>query len=148
MPDEAVIDASVAFKLILPEDHTATAAMLMFTLARDGVERIAPPFFPFEVTNGLYQRVLEGTLTPATAASRLHALAPFEIQLRTTDDLHDRALVLAYQLGRGSSYDSHYLALALARDCEFWTADGPFFRAAQPNFPDNIRWLGDFNPDA
>ena len=72
MPDEAVIDASVAFKLVLPEEHSAVAAMLMFTLARDGVERIAPPFFPFEVTNGLYRRVLEGTLTPATAAPTLH----------------------------------------------------------------------------
>ena len=148
MPGEAVIDASVAFKLVVPEEHTAAAAMLMFTLARDGVERIAPPLFPFEVVNGLHKRVLRGGLTPASAISRFHALAPFQIQLRTTDDLHERALVLARQLGRGSSYDSHYLALALARNCEFWTADGPFYRAVQPSFPDNIRWLPDFNPNA
>lgn len=151
MDDEAVIDASVAFKLIVYEEHTREAALLMLALARAHVRVIAPPLFPFEITNGLHQRVRDGNLTPATANGLLRILDTFRIELATSDDLRRRALEIADLLGQGSSYDSHYLALAEVRECDFWTADRRFFSATQRvvyEFADRVRWLGDFDPDA
>ena len=151
MDDEAVIDASVAFKLIVYEEHTREAALLMLALARVHVRVIAPPLFPFEITNGLHQRVRDGNLTPATANGLLRILDTFRIDLATSDDLRRRALEIADLLGQGSSYDSHYLALAEVRECDFWTADRRFFSATQRvvyEFADRVRWLGDLDPDA
>lgn len=149
MPDEAVIDASVAFKLVVDEDDTPAAKALVLSLSRAGVSMIAPPFFPYEIVNGLHHQVIDGRLSPAAAITCFHNLEQFRIRLTTATDLHERALVLADQLGQGSAYDSHYLALAQARDCDFWTADHRFFRAIQRLVPRNhARWLGDFDPDA
>ena len=145
MDDEAVIDASVAFKLIVREEHTDTARSLFVVLESRDVTRIAPPLFPFEITNALHKRVMDGRLAPSAAVQAFQALASYEIELHTIDALHERALELARRMGRGASYDSHYLALALARDCEFWTADGSFFRAAR-QLSGKVRWLADFNP--
>lgn len=39
-----------------------------------------------------------------------------------------------------SDFDAHYLALAEELDCEFWTADARFYRAATPT-ADRIRLL-------
>ena len=40
--------------------------------------------------------------------------------------------------------DAHYLALAESVNCELWTADERFYRAASPTV-DNVRWVGDFS---
>ena len=40
-------------------------------------------------------------------------------------------------------YDAHYLALAEALDCEFWTADEKLVRMATP-IAGNVRWIGEF----
>lgn len=149
MPDEAVIDASVAFKLIVDEPDSPVAEALVLSLSRVGASLIAPPFFPFEIINGLHHQVVDGKLTPAAAIASFRNLMPFRIRLTTATDLHERALVLADQLGQGSAYDSHYLALAQTRDCDFWTADHRFFSAVQRHIPRNrVRLLGDFNPNA
>ena len=52
-----------------------------------------------------------------------------------------RALELASQLDQRDAYDSHYLALAEELDCDFWTADARFYRAAG-SLVDRIRLLG------
>lgn len=148
MPEEAVIDASVAFKLVVDEQDTPAAKALVLSLSRAGVSMIAPPFFPYEIVNGLHHQVVDGRLTPAAAIACFYNLEPFRIHLTTATDLHERALILADQLGQGSAYDSHYLALAQARDCDFWTADHRFFRAIQRLVPGNrVRLLADFSPD-
>ena len=56
---------------------------------------------------------------------------------------HDRALELASRLNQGAICDAHYLALAETLDCELWTADDKFFRAASP-VAENVRWIGEF----
>ena len=142
-----IIDASIAVALLLDEAKSILARALMRACARDGVLVSAPPLFPFEVANALHRRVRDGELPTSEAARLFGDLAAFRIQLDTTSDLHERAISLAAELGQRAAYDAHYLALALARDCEFWTADRPFFRAAQRDFPDHIRWLGDFDPE-
>ena len=147
MDEQAVVDASVAFKLIVEEEHTDTAEALFNEFAQRGIIRIAPQLFPFEITNALHKRVASGEMTLQAASLAFQALASYEIEIHTIEALHERALDLARRMGRGASYDSHYLALALARDCEFWTADDSFFRAAR-RLSDKVRWLADFGTGA
>ena len=147
MPGEAIIDASVAVKLVLPEQHSDTATALMSTLRRGGVRRLAPPIFPFEVANALHKTAYAGSITPVAAAQLFRELSAFDIELLAPDGLHERALLLASELGQGAVYDSHYLALAIERDCEFWTADASFYRAARRH-SNHARWLPDFDPNA
>ena len=52
------------------------------------------------------------------------------------------ALQLATRLNQRAIYDSHYLALAQALNCEFWTADERFYRSASPNLA-NIRLISE-----
>lgn len=141
-----VIDASVAVALIIDEAKSAMARAVLRACARDEVLVIAPPLLPFEVANALHRRVRDGELTVAQAAGLAGALDGFGIRLETTSDLHERAIALADALDQRAAYDAHYLALAEARDCPFWTADRPFARAAQA-ITDRVRLLDDFDPD-
>lgn len=75
------------------------------------------------------------------------SLRPFQIRIETADGVHERAITLAAELGQQAAYDAHYLALAEALNCRFWTADRPFFTAARL-VTDRVRWLGNFDPDA
>ena len=95
-----------------------------------------------EVTNVLHRHVTRSGLTVRAAIGLLDYLLDLKIELYETSCLHHRALELASQLRQGASYDSHYLALAEALDCELWTADERFHRVAGPLAP-NIHWLGE-----
>ena len=145
--DEAVIDASVAVKLTLHEEHSTVAEALIRSLRRSGVRMIAPLLFSFEVANALHKAAHAGTVTPADAVRHFRELSAYAIETVAPDGLHERAILLASELGVGAAYDSHYLALAIERDCEFWTADWSFYRAARRH-SNHARWLADFNPDA
>ncbi len=63
------------------------------------------------------------------------------IDLRPTQHLHERAIDLAVELNQRLAYDCHYLALAETLDCDFWTADRPFYQASQESYP-RVRWIG------
>ena len=54
------------------------------------------------------------------------------VDLREPPGLHRRAMELAAQLRQDAAYDAYYLALAELLDCELWTADQRFYRAATP----------------
>jgi predicted nucleic acid-binding protein len=53
-----------------------------------------------------------------------------------------RGIQIADELGRPSTYDSLYVALAEREDCELWTADERYWNAARAQFP-RVRWIGD-----
>ena len=69
----------------------------------------------------------------------------FPFAIEESRHLIPRTLELASQLGQGAVYDSHYLALAESLDCELWTADERFQRAARERFP-RVRLLADLDP--
>ena len=52
------VDASVAAKWILPEEHSARALALVTTAARAGEAIVAPPLMPFEIANILRRRIV------------------------------------------------------------------------------------------
>lgn len=49
---------------------------------------------------------------------------------------------MADQLRQDAAYDAHYLALAETLNCDLWTADERFYRAASATFK-FVKWLAE-----
>ena len=140
-----VVDASLAFKWLVKEEHSDEALAIAQYWNSQDVTPTAPHLMPVEVANALYKRVVRGELTVEAAKRRINSLISSGIELREALELHGRALELAHELQQGAVYDAHYLALSESLDCELWTADEKFFRAASP-MAENVRWIGEFVP--
>ena len=138
-----VVDASLAFKWLVSEEHSDRAQALSRSWANDGIQASAPYLMPVEVANALHRRVARGELTVSDAVRLLEHLLASGLELRNDQDLHVRALRLASHLQQGAVYDAHYLALAEILSCEYWTADERFYRAALSSVQ-NVHWIGEF----
>lgn len=143
MSEFAVVDASVAIKWFVKEEDSDNATALARFWADEGTRLAAPFLMPFEVANALHRRVARGELEVSGAADLMQDLMSIGIEFYEPSGLHGKAFELASLLGQGAVYDSHCLALAETLDCEFWTADRRFYRAASPVVP-NVRWIGEF----
>lgn len=139
-----VIDASLAFKWLVPEEHPDKAFALARSWDNEGTQPAAPHLMPVEVANALLRRVVRNELTVADATRLLQSLLATGISLREAPRLHSRALELAVHLQQNAVYEAHYLALAEMLDCELWTADESFYRASRPS-ASNVRWLDQFD---
>ncbi len=139
-----VVDASLAFKWLVPEENSDKARQLARTWDSEGTQPVAPHLMPVEVANALHRRVVRTELTVDEATRLMENLLATGIGLRETPELHSRALRLAHSLHQDAVYDAHYLALAETLGCELWTADEKFYRASSPRVG-NVRWLGEVN---
>ena len=137
-----VVDASLAVKWLIDEDYSDLAKSLAQSWAAQGIRLSAPQLLPYEVSNALHRRVVSGGITIDMASQLLDSLATRQIQLFPSNEFRVQALQLATRLNQRAIYDSHYLALAQALDCEFWTADERFYRSASPNLA-NIRLISE-----
>lgn len=144
MSVSVVVDASVAVKWLVREEHTDKALAILRAWHDEDVTPAAPYLLPFEVANALHRRVLSGQLSVGDTARMISQLLSSRIELHQSAELHVRALELATELQQGAVYDAHYLALAESLGCEMWTADERFHRAASPGV-DNLCWIGEFN---
>jgi predicted nucleic acid-binding protein len=77
------------------------------------------------------------------ATSLLGELLSTRIELREPAGVHVKAMELAAALEQDAVYDAHHLALAEALNCEPWTADERFYRAATSGHR-QVRWIGSF----
>ena len=137
-----VVDASVAIKWLVREEHTDEALAILSAWHGQDVTPAAPYLLPFEVANALHRQVFRGRLTVEDTARMISQLLGSRLELHQTAGLHARALELATELQQGAVYDAHYLALAEEFGCELWTADQRFHRAAEP--AGNVHWIGDW----
>lgn len=136
MSEAVVVDASLAVKWLIQEEDSATAQALLLSWGREERRLVGPHLLAAETTNALHRRVARGSLTTQVAAELIESLLrETGVELHEAPEIHARALELASELGQGAAYDCHYLALAEALDCELWTADERFHRAASPAFP-------------
>ena len=142
MSGHVVVDASVAIKWLVREEHTDKALAILSTWHDEDVTPVAPYLLPFEVTNALHRKVFRGQLTVGDASRMVSQLLSSRLELHQTAELHVRALELATELQQGAVYDAHYLALAEEFGCELWTADQRFHRAAEG--AGNVNWIGDW----
>jgi predicted nucleic acid-binding protein len=113
----AVIDASVAIKWIVEEAGSAAALSLL-----EGPQLLAPDLLMPECANILWKKVVRAELTPDEGALAAELLQHADVELVPTRGLVPEALRLAVALNH-PAYDCTYLALAIARDCPFVTAD-------------------------
>jgi predicted nucleic acid-binding protein len=138
-----VVDASLAVKWLVREEHTDKALAILQAWYDEEVTPTAPHLLPFEVANALHRKVFLGHLSVGDSARMILQLLGSRLELHQTSGLHARALELASELQQGAVYDAHYLALAEEFDCELWTADQRFHRAVSAH-AGNVRWLGEY----
>lgn len=122
-----VVDASVAMKWFVPEPYSESAV----TLLNAEHDLHAPDFLFVETGNILWKKVVRGELSPQVARKIAAALGVVMLEVHPSRPLLDTALDLAVSVSR-TVYDSLYLALALALDCQFVTGDERFFNALAP----------------
>ncbi len=140
-----VLDASVAAKLILPdEDRAEIAADLADRCAEESVMITAPPLLASEVTNILRQRMRRFGLPLATARQLLADFFALPITLTAPTELYDRALEVAHRDGLPATYDAQYLALAEVLGCTLWTDDQRLLQHLAGRVP-SVKWLGDYS---
>jgi predicted nucleic acid-binding protein len=124
MPEPLVVDASLAFRLILPGVHQDQVRSLVEQWLVDGYEMIAPSLWVYEVTSALCKTVHFGQLTADEGEHTLDLARRLGVRLVPPyDELVQRAFEWTLRLKRAAAYDSFYLALAEGLQCELWTAD-------------------------
>lgn len=119
-----VVDASVAIKWFLPENHSDAALRLVtqqHTL-------YAPDLIFSEFSNVLWKRVRKNEISKSEADSTLEGLLALDLQVQASQSLIPLALGIACRVNR-TVYDSLYLAAAIVLSSLLVTADAKLYRA-------------------
>ncbi len=113
-----VVDASVAAKWFVEEEHDQAALALL-----DRRHRLhAPDFFLLEMDNIVLKWVRRGTLTATEGEQVRSEVRRVPMRLHPSCRLLDAAYQIASSTGR-SAYDALYVALAVSLDCQVAAAD-------------------------
>lgn len=119
-----VVDASVVVKCYVPEDGSPAAVALLGGAGR----LLAPDLLVAEFGNTLWKKTRRGELTRDEGDAIVQAfLTAAPVTLYASTALLQPAWELAREFRR-TIYDALYLALAVAQDCPFITADAALVR--------------------
>lgn len=141
----AVIDASIAIKAILPNPLQGHCRALVQTFA--DIQPVAPALWVYETTSAISKAVHFEQLTENEGRRALEQVDALGVQLFVSDLEQNRiAFGWTLQLRRGSAYDSFYLVLAQALDCDFWTADKKLFNALTDTQVNWLHWIEELTP--
>ena len=143
MSGYVVVDASLAFKWLVREEHTDKALAILRLWHNEEVTPAAPHLLPFEVSNALHKRVTRGELSVWAGVDLIGNLLTSQIELHQPWNLHGKALEIASRFGQAAAYDAHYLALAESLGCNLWTADEKFNQSVRED-DSRVRWIGEF----
>ena len=126
-----VIDASFAFRLMMPGPHQELCQTLVTQWHREGYLLCAPALWLYEITSALCKVVHFGQITHDEGQQALTLAQKAGVQLFPPDDVQTTlAFDSTMQLNRAAAYDSFYLALAKTLRTELWTADERLVNAA------------------
>jgi predicted nucleic acid-binding protein len=140
MTKPLVVDASLAFKLILPGHQQAASQDLVTEWKHAGYGLWAPTLWVYEITSALCKVVHFGALTPDQGQRALILAQKLDVRPVPPDDTQVRkAFDWTMRLKCAAAYDSFYLALAETMECELWTADKRLRNAVDEPW---VRWLG------
>ena len=137
-----VVDASVAAKWVLPsadERLVDQAVRLLQRYAGDQLHFVVPDLFWLEFGNIVWKAVRQGRISSTSAAIAIAEIEGREFSTIPSKELMDDAFKIANAFGR-SVYDAIYVALAVARNTEFVTADERLANALAARLP--VKWLG------
>jgi predicted nucleic acid-binding protein len=133
-----VIDASVAVKWVLLEEHTEPARRLLATR-----ELLAPQLLWAEIGNTLWKRRRRGESSLGEVRRMLAAVRRLPVTAFAHRQLLASAFELAVKLDQ-TVYDCLYLALADERKVPLVTADRRFHRAVSASMlGERIVWIED-----
>lgn len=136
----AVVDASLALKLVLPDPLREQCRARIDQLMRAGFRLAAPTLWAYETTSTVCRAIHFGHLTAEEGSRVLEHLDALGVQqMPPTQAQNQRALEWSLRLKRAAAYDSYYLVLAEALECDLWTADQRLANAAQMPW---VRWVG------
>jgi predicted nucleic acid-binding protein len=134
-----VVDASVVVKWFIPEIHSTPAARLLDS----DVVLYVPDLISPEFGNILWKKVRRNEIGREDAEEILRAFSRLPFEIRPSAALLPAAFELAVTFDR-TVYDSLYLALAVAEDCAFITADAKFHATlAASSFAQHVQWVED-----
>jgi predicted nucleic acid-binding protein len=122
-----VVDASVAVKWYVPEEHHEAAKRLL--PLENAV--ITPDFFPIELANALVRKVRRREIDEPAVRPAVRSASSL-VRTLPVSSLIPQALDLAFQYQR-NIYDSLYVALALQEGCQLVTADRRLLDAMAPS---------------
>lgn len=112
------VDAGVATKWLLAEEHAARAA----AVNAQRFDLVAPELLIVEVANVLRKRQRRGELTLQQASAMIDYITELPVKLLGHTRLAKAALMLSAKLDH-SLHDCIYLAVAVAESCRLVTAD-------------------------
>lgn len=136
-----VVDASVAVKWVVQEEHSAKATILLQCDARH-----APDHWQAEAANALWSKVFKGDLTAADAEERMLVLLRAPVIGTPVAGLMPRAFAIS--VARSVTiYDSLYVALAEKLNVPFVTADEVLVRrmSGDADSAKLMIWVGNLN---
>src|SRR5262245_38742210 len=90
-----VVDASVAAKWILAEEHSDKAQALYGAHTLAGERIVAPPLLNSEITNVLRQQMRREGLSLADATALMRQFVSLAVMPSVSSELHEQALALA-----------------------------------------------------
>lgn len=124
MTSYVVIDAGVAFKLLVLNPAREGIKLLTRQWMEQGLTLCAPALWLYELTSIFTRMVHFGELDEEDAHAGLILAAGLGIQLmQPGEEQASRAFAWTRCLNRAAANDSFYLALAEELDCDLWTVD-------------------------
>lgn len=128
------VDTSVAVKWFFDEPHSDQALRIKELFQRGVYSPVEPDLIYPEFGNAVWKRVAFQGLDPEDGKTVITAFTSIPLEIIPSLSI----LATAYRLSvdhRHSIYDALFLALSLAMDADFVTADEPFYRSVHPTFP-------------
>lgn len=137
----AVVDASVAVKLFVPEPLSSQAQNLFVRFAQeDDAELVVPDLFFIECANVFWKWVQRSAYSATVATEHLRDLAVLGLTAIPTQVLAHNAFEIALK-HRVTAYDACYVAAAAQLRFPLLTADKKLVSQVSQDF--DVRWLGD-----
>ncbi len=118
-----VVDASLALRWALPDEHSVQAAAALDRWEQGEVVFYAPAHFWAEVANGLYQACRKTRITQEEARQAFEWLSKVGFVTVDGTGTCQAALDLALRKQGQAVYDFIYVVTAQVFGLELWTAD-------------------------
>jgi predicted nucleic acid-binding protein len=142
VPFRAVVDASVAVKIFVPEALSTEAQAVFARFAQEnGAELVVPDLFFVECANVFWKWVQRSAYSAKAAQEHLRDLTGLGLTAIPTQALADDALDIALK-HRVTAYDACYIAAASQLQLPLITADEKLVRQVEKGSHD-VQWLGD-----
>jgi predicted nucleic acid-binding protein len=140
MPPPLVVDASLVFRLLVPNPQQHALRAQVDAWQQGGVALAAPTLWLYELTSAIAKGIHAGQIVEEEGRGLVALVHTFPVDLMAPDVvLGQAALAWSRRLQRANAYDSAYLALAEALHADLWTADR---RLANAVSLDWVRYVG------